>query len=196
MTAPQSDPAPAGSLATKIQTLQQLKRKRPEEGEGVYSVPEIAEGASRLYIEQKKFEIDSAPVGSPEHQSAVAALDKINEKLDQGKQPIQASYLRELRSGKRTNPTKDVIQALASFFRVSPAYFFSGADATPETREAEAEIEMMLAAQNLFRRAKESGMGTEELMVAMRGAGQLNPQKAMGVIRVLSAAIEAATPND
>lgn len=37
---------------------------------------------------------------------------------------ISDVYIWQLRSGRRKNPTKDHIEALAGFFGVSPAYFF------------------------------------------------------------------------
>ncbi len=37
---------------------------------------------------------------------------------------ISDVYIWQLRTGRRTNPTKEHIEALAAFFGVSPAYFF------------------------------------------------------------------------
>lgn len=37
---------------------------------------------------------------------------------------VSASYLSELRNGTKTAPTTKLVEALASFFHVSPAYFF------------------------------------------------------------------------
>jgi transcriptional regulator with XRE-family HTH domain len=37
---------------------------------------------------------------------------------------FSATYLWQLRNGKRINPTKRHLEALARFFQVSPAYFF------------------------------------------------------------------------
>jgi transcriptional regulator with XRE-family HTH domain len=39
---------------------------------------------------------------------------------------ISGSYIWQLRTGKKDNPTKKHIEALASFFGVPPAYFFDG----------------------------------------------------------------------
>lgn len=36
---------------------------------------------------------------------------------------ISAPYLSQLRSGMRANPSKETIDSIAAFFRVSPAYF-------------------------------------------------------------------------
>src|SRR3954466_15817155 len=37
---------------------------------------------------------------------------------------ISDVYIWQLRTGRRTNPTKDHLEALAEFFDVDPAYFF------------------------------------------------------------------------
>src|SRR3954454_4461418 len=42
---------------------------------------------------------------------------------------ISATYLWQLRKGKRDNPTKRHLEALAGFFGVPPAYFFDDASA-------------------------------------------------------------------
>ncbi|WP_245712573.1 helix-turn-helix domain-containing protein [Micromonospora nigra] len=44
-----------------------------------------------------------------------------------GNSTISASYLWMLRRGERDNPTKRHLESLASFFDVSPAYFFDDA---------------------------------------------------------------------
>ncbi len=36
---------------------------------------------------------------------------------------ISAPYLSQLRSGARTNPSRETIESIAAFFRISPAYF-------------------------------------------------------------------------
>jgi len=43
-----------------------------------------------------------------------------------GKAPISASYIWQLRTGVRANPTRRHIALLAAFFDVSPLYFFEG----------------------------------------------------------------------
>src|SRR4051794_3884949 len=37
---------------------------------------------------------------------------------------ITTAYLSQLRNGQRTNPSYNVLEALADFFGVSPSYFF------------------------------------------------------------------------
>ena len=39
---------------------------------------------------------------------------------------VSRSYVWKLRHGKNTNPSLDVLEALATFFRVPPEFFFSG----------------------------------------------------------------------
>lgn len=36
---------------------------------------------------------------------------------------ISAPYLSQLRSGARANPSKETVESIAAFFRISPAYF-------------------------------------------------------------------------
>ena len=51
---------------------------------------------------------------------------------------ISATYLWQLRNGKRDNPTMRHLEALSSFFGVPPAYFFD--DAVTERIDAELEL--------------------------------------------------------
>lgn len=46
----------------------------------------------------------------------------------QGGETISVSQLHYLRTGERTNPRRDTLEALATFFKVSPSYFFSGTE--------------------------------------------------------------------
>ncbi len=63
-------------------------------------------------------------------------LDEVAEAIiQQGETSITAAYLSQMRRGQRTNPSKNVLEALAHFFGVSPAYFFD--DALAERIEAE-----------------------------------------------------------
>lgn len=53
-------------------------------------------------------------------------LDEVAEAINKhGETSITAAYLSQLRRGQRTNPSKNVLEALAWFFGVSPAYFFN-----------------------------------------------------------------------
>src|SRR6266550_4439777 len=54
---------------------------------------------------------------------------------------ISATYLWQLRKGLRDNPTKKHLEALASFFGVSPAYFFDD----EATARIDAELDILAA---------------------------------------------------
>jgi transcriptional regulator with XRE-family HTH domain len=60
---------------------------------------------------------------------------------DAGGPTISATYVWQLRKGIRDNPTKRHLEALASFFGVSPSYFFDEAAA----ERIEAELELLTA---------------------------------------------------
>jgi transcriptional regulator with XRE-family HTH domain len=48
---------------------------------------------------------------------------------------VSRSYVWKLRHGRNNNPSLDVIESLAQFFKVPPSYFFED-EATASTREA------------------------------------------------------------
>lgn len=50
---------------------------------------------------------------------------------------ISATYVWQLRTGRRDNPTKKHLSALAAFFGVSPMYFFDDAESERDTVPAE-----------------------------------------------------------
>lgn len=79
---------------------------------------------------------------------------------DAGGPTISATYVWQLRTGQRDNPTKSHIEALASFFGVSPAYFFD------DDRAAEIDRQLGLVAA-----MRDAGVRS----VAMRASG-LSPQ--------------------
>jgi len=54
---------------------------------------------------------------------------------------ISASYLWLLRTGRKTNPTKRHLEALAAFFGVPPAYFFDD----PLSSRVDADLDLMEA---------------------------------------------------
>ncbi|MBF6328470.1 transcriptional regulator [Nocardia transvalensis] len=75
---------------------------------------------------------------------------------------LSAGYLSELRNGRVTAPRMDLIEALASYFRVNPAYFFPG----PTDEENQARLDLLASmrdnqAQNLAIRA--SGLSAPTL---------------------------------
>jgi transcriptional regulator with XRE-family HTH domain len=79
---------------------------------------------------------------------------------DAGGPTISASYLHQLRTGAKDNPTKRHIEALAQFFGVPPSYFFDAADAA----RIDEELQLLAA-------LRDSGVK----QIAMRAAG-LPPQ--------------------
>jgi transcriptional regulator with XRE-family HTH domain len=79
---------------------------------------------------------------------------------DSGGPTISASYLHQLRTGLKDNPTKRHIEALAGFFGVPASYFFDDGDAA----RIDAELELLAA-------LRDSGVR----QIAMRAAG-LPPQ--------------------
>ena len=82
---------------------------------------------------------------------------------------ISASYLNQLRTGVKDNPTKRHIEALAAFFGVPPSYFFDAGDAARIDKELD-----LLAA------LRDSGVR----QIAMRAAG-LPPQALESVRQII-----------
>ncbi|TSE00383.1 helix-turn-helix domain-containing protein [Skermania sp. ID1734] len=64
------------------------------------------------------FETVHPPGRRPHTNAEVAAA------LTAAGHPISKPYLSQLRSGQRTNPSKETVHALARFFKVKPDYFF------------------------------------------------------------------------
>jgi transcriptional regulator with XRE-family HTH domain len=69
---------------------------------------------------------------------------------------ISDVYIWQLRTGRRDNPTRDHLAALANFFGVSPAYFFderaaaqTTADADVRLRPEQVSLRSVLASQGL-----------------------------------------------
>lgn len=77
---------------------------------------------------------------------------------------ISASYIHQLRTGVKDNPTKKHLEALASFFGVAPAYFFDDAAA----EKIDAQLALLAAmrdadVRNVALRA--AGLSAESLEV-------------------------------
>jgi transcriptional regulator with XRE-family HTH domain len=73
--------------------------------------------ATRLtHLFEKVHPANRGPYGNPEVAKA------INEKA--GQQVLSATYLWQLRTGKRTDPTHSRLTAIADFFGVDVAYFY------------------------------------------------------------------------
>lgn len=80
----------------------------------------------------------------------------------QGGPTISGSYIWQLRTGRKDNPTKKHIEALARFFGVSPLYFFDDTEA--ERVEAELALLAAMRDQGIRRLAlRSSGLRPESL---------------------------------
>jgi transcriptional regulator with XRE-family HTH domain len=92
--------------------------------------PTLAEKLNRLFSTVH-------PRGRPEFSS-----EEVAETIrDRGGPTVSATYIWQLRTGRRDNPTKKHLEALADFFGVSPAYFFDEAAAA----RIEAELDLLAA---------------------------------------------------
>lgn len=76
--------------------------------------PTLAEKINRLF--ETVHPPDRGPYSNAEVEGALAQR--------KGGPTISATYLYQLRSGRKDNPTKRNLEALVSFFGVDPAYFF------------------------------------------------------------------------
>jgi transcriptional regulator with XRE-family HTH domain len=98
--------------------------------------------------------------------------DVANEIRTRGGPPISAAYLSLLRRGKRDNPTKEHIAALADFFGVSVTYFFD----EPTAARFDAELDLLVSLRDpLVRR----------ISVAARG---LSPESLEAVLTIVEQA--------
>lgn len=61
---------------------------------------------------------------APSHEDVATAIN-----IAAGERAISATYIWQLRTGRKTNPTKKHLEALAHYFGVSPAYFLDNEDA-------------------------------------------------------------------
>lgn len=176
--APTSDPA-LGPLANKLKRLRYLKR-RPD-GEK-YDIGEIAEEVSRLYAE--------------DNLSATRTELPLAGRSERGL--MNRQYMGDLLNGRRRNPTKNVLEYLAIFFGVSPAYFFEGRERTPETLAVEEEVDMWVAALQLKKTMEAGGAANAGQLITalMRGASELDARTATGMIHMQLAAIEIARNED
>lgn len=77
----------------------------------------------------------------PRHRSEYTLQEVIDGIRARGGPTLSMTYLSQLRSGTRDNPTKQHLEALADFFGVNPAYFF---DATAADR-IDAQLDLLAA---------------------------------------------------
>ena len=111
----------------------------------------LAEKLDHLFVSVR-------PAGRGEYTSdEVAAACREN-----GGPTISATYVWQLRHGKRDNPTKHHIEALAAFFGVPAAYFFDDAAAA----RIDAELDLLVALRDSQVRhvaLRADGLSTESL---------------------------------
>jgi transcriptional regulator with XRE-family HTH domain len=81
---------------------------------------------------------------------------EVSDAIRDGGRSISDVYLWQLRTGRRTNPTREHLQALADFFDVDPAYFFDRRRA----EEIERDLLALHAMQNLKVRAVATRLST------------------------------------
>ncbi|MET7363255.1 hypothetical protein ABZS76_33125 [Streptomyces sp. NPDC005562] len=190
MRASKNDPEPIGPLAQKLRRLTILKFNLDPDT-STYPATEIADGCSRLYEQDK---ISAAR----EHAAGLLAdeaLEQAIREIEKEKPLLNRSYVSDLLHDKRDNPTKIVLQYLGKFYGVNPAYFFVEGEETQETRDAESEVELIAATRELKRKLEDGGqVNAGQLLTAMmRGANQLTPAMATGMIHMQLAAIDQAT---
>jgi transcriptional regulator with XRE-family HTH domain len=92
--------------------------------------------AARL---DRRFSLTTDSVGREHSYRAVAAAIEAA-----GGPTVSASYLHQLRTGQKDNPTKHHLEALASYFGVPPAYFFDDGLAA----EVDAQLELLRTLQD------------------------------------------------
>ncbi|MEV6097129.1 helix-turn-helix transcriptional regulator [Nocardia sp. NPDC051981] len=124
------------------------------------TVPAPASGfAARL---NRLFEVVHAPGERPHTNSEVAA------QLTAWGHPISKPYLSQLRSGARTDPSRETIAALARFFRVRSAYFADDAYTTAADRDSELIARLQFhGLRKLSTRAFDLSEESQNLLTAM-----------------------------
>jgi len=121
----------------------------------------------------------------PPHRGEYSYREVAKAVEDAGGPTISASYLHQLRTGAKDNPTKRHIEALAQFFGIPPSYFFDAGDAA----RIDEELQLLAA-------LRDSGVK----QIAMRAAG-LPPQglesvrQMIELARSVSGLPDAAAPS-
>ncbi|MFE9176398.1 helix-turn-helix domain-containing protein [Streptomyces sp. NPDC007126] len=82
--------------------------------------------STRTLAQKIDYLFKTAPVDgrSPSHEKVATAIN-----MAAGERTISATYVWQLRTGRKANPTKRHLEALAKYFGVSPAYFLDEAEA-------------------------------------------------------------------
>ena len=110
----------------------------------------------------------------------------------QGGPQLSAAYLWQLRHGVRTNPTKEHLEAIATFFGVSPAYFYDD----PAARDLVGRLALAEALQNdhVARLAlRANGLSNETLAAVARIIEQARQIEGLGDGGDSAAAAEGST---
>lgn len=101
-------------------------------------VSKIGRSPGKTFAERLDFLIRTVrPAGQGEYTYEELAA----EIAGRGGPTISGSYIWQLRTGKKDNPTKKHIEALASFFGVPAAYFFDA----KEAERIDAELKLLAA---------------------------------------------------
>lgn len=90
--------------------------------------PTLADKINRLFVELQG-----------EH--GLRSNEEVAEAITRAGTKISASYLWLLRTGRRDNPGKHHLEAIAAYFRVPPGYFFGD----PLGEQIDAELDLMAA---------------------------------------------------
>lgn len=109
----------------------------------------------------KLFQIVRRPDGDQHSHEEVAAACRKTTGAS-----FSATYLWQLRTGRRDNPTKRHLEALANFFNVPVAYFFDN----DQGRQIEAEIELLGALRN----AEVRNVALRAVTLSADGLGTIN----------------------
>lgn len=113
-----------------VRVEEQLRRCRTVEDDGVY--PTLAGRLNHL------FGVDVGRKGrEPTYREVATAI------ADRGGPTVSPSYIWQLRTGLKDNPTLKHLEALAGYFEVEPAYFFDSA--TAERVEADRALSIAMA---------------------------------------------------
>ena len=99
---------------------------------------------------------------------------------ESGGPSISANYIYLLRTGRRDNPTKRHLEALAAFFQVGPAYFFDD----ELSAQIDDELEVLAA-------LRDSGVRA----VALRAA-ELGPRARSSILSILGQRQDLERPDD
>lgn len=123
------------------------------------SAPTLAEKINRLF--ETVHPPERGPYSNAEVERAL---------MQRGSGPtISANYLYLLRSGRKDNPTKRSLEALASFFGIAPAYFFD-----EDVLQPRSDLELLVALRS----------NADVRQLALR-AFELDPEMCRWLVRIV-----------